>query len=122
MPNYPSVSLLIQQLVHLFSCENLFCENTKPLTCQVFFICMRHFNVKRVCVFPLCLFRYLHRFDSELEQIELMNSIKGRQGRLHGAREAVIKQTMERERAQFEGVGFGESSLSKYTHTRIIHV
>uniref|UniRef100_A0A3Q3C016 Translation machinery-associated protein 16 n=1 Tax=Haplochromis burtoni TaxID=8153 RepID=A0A3Q3C016_HAPBU len=50
--------------------------------------------------------RYLHRFDSELEQIELMNGIKGRQGRLHGAREAVIKQTIERERAQFEGVGF----------------
>ncbi|KAM9363947.1 translation machinery-associated protein 16 [Symphorus nematophorus] len=49
---------------------------------------------------------YLHRFDSELEQIELMNGIKGRQGRLHGAREAVIKQTIERERAQYEGVGF----------------
>ncbi|KAF7214336.1 translation machinery-associated protein 16 isoform X2 [Nothobranchius furzeri] len=44
--------------------------------------------------------RYLHRFDSELEQIKLMNGIKGRQGRLHGAREAVIKQTVEREQAQ----------------------
>lgn len=50
--------------------------------------------------------RYLQRFDSELEQIELMNGIKGRQGRLHGAREAVIKQTVERERAQYEGAGF----------------
>ncbi|XP_073320085.1 translation machinery-associated protein 16 [Pagrus major] len=50
--------------------------------------------------------RYLQRFDSELEQIELMNGIKGRQGRLHGAREAVIKQTIERERAQYEGSGF----------------
>ncbi|XP_054912402.1 translation machinery-associated protein 16 [Poeciliopsis prolifica] len=49
--------------------------------------------------------RYLHRFDSELEQIELVNGIKGRQGRLHGAREAVIKQSVERERAQFEGAG-----------------
>lgn len=56
-------------------------------------------------------FRYLQRFDSELEQIELMNGIKGRQGRLHGAREDVIKQTIERERAQYEGIGFGESSL-----------
>lgn len=37
-----------------------------------------------------------------------MNGIKGRQGRLHGAREAVIKQTIERERAQYEGIGFGE--------------
>uniref|UniRef100_G3PYE1 Translation machinery-associated protein 16 n=1 Tax=Gasterosteus aculeatus aculeatus TaxID=481459 RepID=G3PYE1_GASAC len=50
--------------------------------------------------------RYLQRFDSELEQIELMNGIKGRQGRLHGAREAVIKQTIERERALYEGIGF----------------
>ncbi|XP_068583149.1 translation machinery-associated protein 16 [Cebidichthys violaceus] len=50
--------------------------------------------------------RHLQRFDSELEQIDLMNGIKGRQGRLHGAREAVIKQTVERERAQYEGVGF----------------
>ncbi|KAM8880194.1 translation machinery-associated protein 16 [Spinachia spinachia] len=50
--------------------------------------------------------RYLQRFDSELEQIDLMNGIKGRQGRLHGAREAVIKQTIERERALYEGIGF----------------
>ena len=56
----------------------------------------------------VCFCRYLHRFDSELEQIELKNGIKGRQGRLHGAREAVIKQTIERERAQYEGIGFGE--------------
>ncbi|KAF5902238.1 mediator of RNA polymerase II transcription subunit 28 [Clarias magur] len=51
--------------------------------------------------------RYLHRFDAELEQIELANSIKGRQGRLHFSREAIIKQTMERERAQYDGNGFG---------------
>ncbi|KAF1395406.1 hypothetical protein PFLUV_G00011190 [Perca fluviatilis] len=50
--------------------------------------------------------RYLRRFDSELEQIELMNGIKGRQGRLHSAREAVIKQSVERERVQYEGIGF----------------
>ncbi|XP_034745362.1 translation machinery-associated protein 16 [Etheostoma cragini] len=49
--------------------------------------------------------RYLRRFDAELEQIELMNGIKGRQGRLHGAREAVIKQTIERERGLYEGIG-----------------
>ncbi|KAL4640380.1 translation machinery-associated protein 16 [Arapaima gigas] len=50
--------------------------------------------------------RYLHRFDTELEQIELANSIKGRQGRLHSSRENVIRQTMERERALYEGNGF----------------
>lgn len=68
--------------------------------------------LSEVCVFYyVC--RYLQRFDSELEQIALMNGIKGRQGRLHGAREAVIKQTIERERAQYEGMGFGESSSYK---------
>ncbi|CAN9510253.1 unnamed protein product [Ophioblennius macclurei] len=61
---------------------------------------------------------YLHRFDSELEQIELANSIKGRQGRLHGAREAVIKQTMERERAQFEGVGFEIPDIINSKHLK----
>lgn len=50
--------------------------------------------------------RYLQRFESELEQIELVNGIKGRQGRLHGAREAVVKQTMERELEQYKDVGF----------------
>ncbi|XP_021075206.1 translation machinery-associated protein 16 isoform X1 [Mus pahari] len=50
--------------------------------------------------------RYLDRFSSELEQIELQNSIKDRQGRRHHSREAVIKQTMERERQQYEGYGF----------------
>ncbi|XP_021116873.1 translation machinery-associated protein 16 isoform X2 [Heterocephalus glaber] len=49
--------------------------------------------------------RYLNRFSSELEQIELHNSIKDRQGRRHQARETVIKQTMERERQQYEGYG-----------------
>ncbi|MEE6461082.1 hypothetical protein FKM82_001186 [Ascaphus truei] len=48
---------------------------------------------------------YLHRFESELEQIELHNNIKGRQGRQHGSRETVIKQTMERERLLYSGYG-----------------
>lgn len=62
------------------------------------------------------LFRYLNRFSSELEQIELHNSIKARQGRRHCARETVIKQTLERERQQYEGYGLGVFSffLSKY--------
>ncbi|XP_061047738.1 translation machinery-associated protein 16 isoform X1 [Eubalaena glacialis] len=53
--------------------------------------------------------RYLNRFSSELEQIELHNSIKGRQGRRHCSREAVIKQTMERERQLYGGYGLGRS-------------
>ncbi|XP_029908225.1 translation machinery-associated protein 16 [Myripristis murdjan] len=62
--------------------------------------------------------RYLKRFDSELEQIELMNSIKGRQGRQHGAREAVIKQTIERERAQYEGNGFEIPDIINSKHLK----
>lgn len=50
--------------------------------------------------------RYLSRFSSELEQIELHNSIKDRQGRRHHSRETVIKQTMARERQQYDGYGF----------------
>ncbi|XP_066243277.1 translation machinery-associated protein 16 isoform X1 [Saccopteryx leptura] len=49
--------------------------------------------------------RYLNRFSSELEQIELHNSIRDRQGRRHCARETVIKQTAGRERQQYEGYG-----------------
>ncbi|XP_047433932.1 translation machinery-associated protein 16 [Mugil cephalus] len=62
--------------------------------------------------------RYLHRFDSELEQIELMNGIKGRQGRLHGARETAIKQTIERERALYEGVGFEIPDIINAKHLK----
>lgn len=51
-----------------------------------------------------------------------MNGIKGRQGRLHGAREAVIKQTIERERGQYEGIGFGEQPSCKNTNTHICSV
>lgn len=76
--------------------------------------CMMATNVLFLC-------RYLHRFDSELEQIELMNGIKGRQGRLHGAREAVIKQTIERERAQYEGIGFGELPSHKNTCAQLFN-
>uniref|UniRef100_K7FCW8 Translation machinery-associated protein 16 n=1 Tax=Pelodiscus sinensis TaxID=13735 RepID=K7FCW8_PELSI len=52
-------------------------------------------------------YRYLHRFSDELEQIELHNSIKGRQGRQHGSREMIIKQTTEHERQLYEGYGIG---------------
>ncbi|KAK1792577.1 hypothetical protein P4O66_012506 [Electrophorus voltai] len=62
--------------------------------------------------------RYLHRFDGELEQIELANSIKGRQGRLHGSREAAVKQTIERERAQYEGAGFEIPDIMNSKHLK----
>ncbi|XP_062864850.1 translation machinery-associated protein 16 [Trichomycterus rosablanca] len=62
--------------------------------------------------------RYLHRFDGELEQIELANSIKGRQGRLHGSREAVVRQIMERERAQYDGNGFEIPDIINAKHLK----
>ncbi|KAJ8339739.1 hypothetical protein SKAU_G00343720 [Synaphobranchus kaupii] len=62
--------------------------------------------------------RYLHRFDAELEQIELVNGIKGRQGRLHGSRENVIKQTVERERALYEGNGFEIPDIINCKHLK----
>ncbi|XP_027722668.1 translation machinery-associated protein 16 [Vombatus ursinus] len=61
---------------------------------------------------------YLHRFNSELEQIELQNSIKGRQGRRHFPREAVIKQTMERERKLYEGYGVEIPDIVNTKHLR----
>ncbi|KAL8207230.1 UNVERIFIED_CONTAM: translation machinery-associated protein 16 [Gekko kuhli] len=51
--------------------------------------------------------KYLHRFSDELEQIDLHNSIKGRQARQHSSRETVINQTMERERLLYDGYGLG---------------
>uniref|UniRef100_A0A8D1PU46 Translation machinery-associated protein 16 n=1 Tax=Sus scrofa TaxID=9823 RepID=A0A8D1PU46_PIG len=50
--------------------------------------------------------RYLSRFNDELEQIELQNDVRARQGRRHCAREAAIRQTVQRERQQFQGYGF----------------
>lgn len=61
---------------------------------------------------------YLHRFDSELEQIELHNSIKGRQARQHGSRETVIKQTIERERRQYNGYGMEIPDIVNSKHLK----
>ncbi|XP_051823038.1 translation machinery-associated protein 16 [Antechinus flavipes] len=61
---------------------------------------------------------YLHRFNSELEQIELQNSIKGRQGRRHFSRETVIKQTVERERKLYEGYGMEIPDIVNAKHLR----
>lgn len=64
------------------------------------------------------LFRYLDRFSSELEQIELHNSIRARQGRRHCARETVIRQTLARERQQYGGYGLGARALSFFLKHR----
>ncbi|KAG8592564.1 hypothetical protein GDO81_000543, partial [Engystomops pustulosus] len=61
---------------------------------------------------------YLHRFDTELEQIELHNSIKGRQARQHGSRETVIKQTIERERSLYSGYGMEIPDIVNTKHLK----
>ncbi|KAM6971935.1 translation machinery-associated protein 16 [Aplochiton taeniatus] len=62
--------------------------------------------------------RYLQRFDSELEQIDLVNGIKGRQGRTHGARENHIQQTIEREKALYEANGFEIPDIMNAKHLK----
>ncbi|XP_028932357.1 translation machinery-associated protein 16 [Ornithorhynchus anatinus] len=61
---------------------------------------------------------YILRFSSELEQIELRNSIKGRRGRQHCAREATIRQTMERERRLYEGYGLEIPDIVNAKHLK----
>ncbi|XP_030127291.1 translation machinery-associated protein 16 isoform X2 [Taeniopygia guttata] len=61
---------------------------------------------------------YMCRFNAELEQIELQNSIKGRQGRQHGSRETVIKQTIERERQLYEGYGIEIPDIMNRKHLK----
>ena len=55
--------------------------------------------------------RYLHRFDDELEQIEIVNSIKGRSGQQHVARKDAIKMTLEIDNSDYNGQGIGKSNL-----------
>ncbi|XP_056417348.1 translation machinery-associated protein 16 isoform X2 [Hyla sarda] len=61
---------------------------------------------------------YLHRFDTELEQIELHNSIKGRQARQHGSRETAIKQTIEHERRLYNGYGMEIPDIANTKHLK----
>uniref|UniRef100_A0A674HYH0 Translation machinery-associated protein 16 n=1 Tax=Terrapene triunguis TaxID=2587831 RepID=A0A674HYH0_9SAUR len=63
--------------------------------------------------------KYLHRFSDELEQIELHNSIKGRQGRQHSSREIIIKQTIEHERQLYEGYGIDIPDIVNGKHLNI---
>lgn len=48
---------------------------------------------------------FLHRFDEELEQIKIKQSISKNRSNQHFARESAIKMTMERESGEFNGGG-----------------
>lgn len=49
--------------------------------------------------------RYLSRFDEELEQIKLVQSINKQRNNQHASREASIKMTLEKERENFNAGG-----------------
>ena len=74
-------------------------------------LCFKWSNIHQTDIVSqtILFFRYLNRFSSELEQIELRNSFKDRQGRRHCSREAAIRQTLERERRQYQAHGLGGS-------------
>lgn len=67
-------------------------DRTKPLTPQEFeeFVAL-----------------YLKRFDEELAQIALKQSISKNRSKQHAAREDVIKITLERERNEYQSGGMG---------------
>lgn len=48
---------------------------------------------------------YLHRFDDELEQIKIKQSISKNRSTQHFARESAIKMTLDREVGEFNGGG-----------------
>lgn len=53
------------------------------------------------------LFRYLGRFDEELEQIQVKHTVGQRKSRQHASREDVIKMTKAREMNEFNTCGLG---------------
>lgn len=52
--------------------------------------------------------RYLKRFDDEVEQINLKQSISKNRGNQHASRLSIIKMTLERENAEYIGGGIGK--------------
>lgn len=54
------------------------------------------------------IFRYLKRFDDEVEQIELKQSISKNRAHQHFSRLNAIKITIEKESAEYNGGGFGK--------------
>lgn len=54
--------------------------------------------------------RYLHRFDEEVEQIEIKQSIGKHRIHQHFSRLNAIKITIEKETAEYNGGGFGKET------------
>ena len=49
--------------------------------------------------------QYMDRFDEEMEQITIVNSVGNRQSKQHQSRETAIRLTKEREKMESEGAG-----------------
>lgn len=62
-----------------------------------------------VIVYHINLNRYMDRFAEELEQIDIVNSMKDRTGFQHQGRKDAIKMTQEKESNEFSTVGLGKS-------------
>lgn len=58
---------------------------------------------------------YLKRFDEELEQIALKQSIGKNRANQHAARRDVIQITLERERNEYESGGMGKKRYNEVT-------
>lgn len=91
------------------------CENLRR-TGSGWGLCFKWSNISQTDFVSqtMLFFRYLNRFSSELEQIELRNSFKDRQGRRHCSREAAIRQTLEREQRQYQAHGLGAFRAASY--------
>lgn len=58
------------------------------------------------------LFRYLKRFDEELEHIQSKHSIGHRKNRQHASREDVIKLTKKHEEEEYKTCGIGNKKIT----------
>lgn len=71
---------------------------------------------------------YLQRFDEEIEQIKLKQSISKNRANQHVSRLNVIKFTLEREKDEFNGGGMGEkaqnqiNTFSSSTHFEYLQI
>lgn len=60
--------------------------------------------------------QYLHRFDEEIEQIKLKQSISKNRSHQHFSRESAIRMTLEKETSDFNGGGIQLMDLCDPLH------
>lgn len=55
----------------------------------------------------IIIFRYLTRFDDEIEQINIKQSISKNRSKQHASRMDVIRINLERDTGEYNGAGIG---------------